>query len=54
MNYKKHVKYLLKSIRKAFEISDSLEEYEKICQRIYFFDCQLDYATFRRLKSLVL
>lgn len=54
MNYKKHVKYLLKSIRKAFEISDSLEEYEKICQCIYFSDCRLDYATFRRLKSLVL
>jgi len=50
---KEHIKFLLRSIRKAYEISDSLEEYEKICQQIYFGCSQVDYDTFLRLKKLV-
>lgn len=50
---KDHIKFLLRSIRKAFEISDSLEEYEKLCMDIYFGSSQVDYETFSKLKKLV-
>ncbi len=53
MTNKKHVKHILRSIRKAFDISDSLEEYENLCKCIYFSDCELDYTTFIKLKGLV-
>lgn len=51
--YKKHVKYILKSIKKAFDISDSVKEYENLCECIYFSDCKLNYTEFSRIKKLV-
>jgi len=51
---KNNVKHILKSIRKAFEMSESVKEYEDLCQCIYFSDCKFDYDTFLKLKKLVL
>lgn len=51
--YKKHVKHILKSIKKAFDISDSVKEYENLCECIYFSDCKLNYTEFSRIKKLV-
>lgn len=50
---KKHIKFLLRSIRKAFEISDSLEEYEQLCMDIYFSCSEVGIDTFLKLKKLV-
>lgn len=50
---KEHIRFLLRSIRKAFEISDSLEEYEQLCMDIYFSCSQVGYDTFLKLKKLV-
>ncbi len=50
---KKHVKCILKHIRKAFEISETSEEYEDLCDCIFYSACHLDYEDFERLKKLV-
>lgn len=50
---KKHIKHILRSIRNAFDISETLDEYEKLCECIYFSDCCFDYVTFSKLKNLV-
>lgn len=51
--YKNHVKHTLRSIEKAFDISDNLKEYENLCERIFFSDCQLSYSEFIRIKKLI-
>lgn len=51
--YKTHVKHILRSIEKAFNISDSLKEYENLCECIFFSDCKLSYSEFSRIKKLV-
>ncbi len=53
MNYKKHVKHILRQIEKAFNKADSIKEYEELCECIYFSDCQIGYDEFLRLKKLV-
>lgn len=53
MNYKKHVKHILRQIEKAFDKADSIKEYEELCECIYFSDCKFDYNTFLKLKNLV-
>lgn len=53
MNYKKHVKHILRQIEKAFDKADSVKEYEELCESIYFSDCKFDYNTFLKLKNLV-
>lgn len=53
MDIKKHTKHILRSIQKAFDISDTSKEYEDLCQSIYFSDCKLPYETFAKLKKLV-
>lgn len=50
---KKHIKFLLRSIRKAFDIADSLDEYEQLCMNIYFSHSKVGYDTFFKLKKLV-
>ena len=51
--YKNHVNHILRSIEKAFDISDSPKEYENLCECIYFSDCKLSYIEFSRIKKLV-
>lgn len=53
MNYKKHVKHILRQIEKAFCKADTVKEYEALCECIYFSDCQIGYDDFLRLKKLV-
>lgn len=53
MNYKKHVKHILRQIEKAFDKKNSIKEYEELCECIYFSDCQIEYDEFLRLKKLV-
>lgn len=53
MNYKKHVKHILRQIEKAFDKADNVKEYEELCECIYFSDCQIGYDEFLRLKKLV-
>ena len=51
--YKNHVKHILRSIEKAFDISESTKEYESLCECIYLSDCKLPYMDFERIKKLV-
>ena len=51
--YKKYVKHTLRKIQKAFYISESVKEYESICECIYLSDCKLPYRDFERIKKLV-
>lgn len=53
MNYKKHVKHILRQIEKAFDKADNVKEYEELCECIYLSDCQIGYDEFLRLKKLV-
>ena len=50
---KKHVKETLRRIKKAFEISDTSQEYENLCECIFCSDCRLARKDFKRLKELV-
>lgn len=51
--YKNHVKHILRSIEKALDISNSVKEYENLCECIYFSDCKLSYSEFSRIKKFV-
>lgn len=50
---KKHVKAILRSIKKAFEIADTSQEYENLCECVFYSDCRLERKDFKRLKELV-
>lgn len=51
--YMNHVRHILKSNKKTFDISDSVEEYENLCKCIYSSDCKLSYSEFLRIKKLI-
>lgn len=46
MNYKKHVKHILRQIEKAFDKADSIKEYEELCECIYLSDCKQAHKRF--------
>lgn len=50
---KKHVKHILRQIKKAFKNADTLREHEELCECIYFSDCKFGCDTFLKLKNLV-
>lgn len=50
---KKHVKHILRSITKAFVMAESYNEYESLCECIFYSDSHLSKADFERLKKLI-
>lgn len=46
MNYKKHVKHILRQIEKAFDKADNVKEYEELCECIYFLIVKLGMMNF--------